>query len=66
MSDCQHWIEANRRLHQQLAEAAVSLGGLADYLDREADAAAGTFRERDLRQEAANCREIAARLRGET
>ena len=46
-------------------EAAAFLDGLAGYLEREADAAASTFRERDLRQEAAECRAMAARLRGE-
>ena len=52
--------------HCKLNEAAAFLDGLAGYLEREADAARGSFKERDLRQEVADCRAQAAKLRGET
>jgi len=55
-----------KQLRAKLAEAAAFLDGLAGYLEREADAAQGSFKERDLRQEAADCRVMAAKLRGET
>ena len=62
MSDCQHWIEANRRLHQQLAEAAAFLDGLAARFDNAIEPtewiADGIS--------AADCRALAAKLRGDT
>ena len=49
----------------KLQEVAAFLDGHAGYLEREADAAQGSFKERDLRQEAADCRSMARKLRGE-